>query len=87
MLVNIAAAAAYFYFNWRYFRLVTIVLARPRMEKLPVIGAFLLNYALFYVCSVLEFNLLVNWALFFVLLFVETLPYCKKSGAGRSFFR
>lgn len=76
-LISLIAAAAYYYFNWRYFKLVSVMLAAPRMKKLPVLGAFLLNYGLFYVCSILEFNLLVNWALFFVLLLVETLLCCK----------
>ncbi|WP_418665829.1 GGDEF domain-containing protein [Allofournierella sp.] len=77
MLINLITAAAYFYFNWRYFALVTRVLGRPRMAKLPAVGVFFLNYILFYVCSVQEWTLLVNWGLFFAFQFAESLLYCK----------
>lgn len=78
MWINLAAAAAYFYFNWRYFGLVDAVHRRPRYAKLRIMGAFLLNYAMFFACSMLEWNLLVNWGLFFLAQFAETVLYCKK---------
>ena len=77
MLVNLTVAAAYFYFNWRYFTLVTAATQRTHMAKLPVVGAFLINYILFFLCSALEFNLIVNWGLFFIFLLVETLLYSR----------
>lgn len=78
MWINLAAAAAYFYFNWRYFALVNAVQRRPRYAKLRVVGAFLLNYAMFYLCSWMEWNLLINWGLFFLAQFGETTLYCKR---------
>lgn len=78
MWINLAAAAAYFYFNWRYFALVDAAQQRPRYAKLRVVGAFLLNYAMFYLCSLMEWNLLINWGLFFLIQFGETTLYCKR---------
>lgn len=77
MLMSILVAAAYFYFNGCYFRLAAAVLEYPRVRKLFAAGAFVLNYVLFYVCSILEWNLIINWGLFFISLFAETLVYCK----------
>lgn len=76
-LINLAAATAYFYFNWRYFAWTSAVLRLPRRRNLPVVGAFFLNYGLFVLCSILELNLIVNWALFFLLLWGETQLYCR----------
>lgn len=77
MWINLAAAAAYFYFNWRYFALVNISQQRPKYAIFRVTGAFLLNYAMFYLCSTLEWNLLINWGLFFIVQFGETVLYCR----------
>ena len=54
MWINLAAATAYFYFNWRYFSLVGAVHRQPRYAKFWIIGAFFLNYAMFYICSTME---------------------------------
>lgn len=83
---SLITAVTYFYFNWRYFALVSESLQIPRLGKLPVAGSFILNYGLFYVCSVLELNLIFNWALFFLLLFFETRLYCGKRWRSPLFF-
>lgn len=77
MVENLIVAMAYFYFNYRYFALASAMLQRPHVPKRFVVGTFFLNYALFYICSILELNLLLNWAMFFLFLFVESIPYCK----------
>lgn len=79
---NVIVAVAYFLFHYHYFALVTTVLQRPRMSKKLVVATFLLNYAVFFVCSVLEFNLIFNWALFFLVLLGETVCLC--GGSWRS---
>lgn len=86
MLENLMVAAAYFYFHYRYFAMATVTLERPHMPKRLMAGAFLLNYALFIVCSILELNLLLNWALFFLCLLVESVPYCKNGWRTALFF-
>ena len=73
MWINLAAAAAYFYFNWRYFALASAVLQQPRMSKRLVLTSFFLNYTLFFVCSMLEWTLMVNWGLFFLFQLAETM--------------
>lgn len=86
MFKNLIVAAAYAYFHYRYFALVTHILQQPRMRKRHIAGAFFLNYLLFYACSILELNLILNWALFFLLLLLETLPYCQNSWRNALFF-
>ena len=81
MLLILLTAAAYFYFNWQYFRAVKTIGQPPRLRIWLILTSFVGNYLFFYVCSVLEFPLILNWFLFAFLLFFETLLYTK--GAGR----
>nr|WP_122011647.1 GGDEF domain-containing protein [Maliibacterium massiliense] len=73
MLLVLLTAAAYFYYNWQYFSMVRGVRLMPRMRVGLVVASFFLNYLFFYMCSVLEFPLVLNWFLFAFLLFLETL--------------
>lgn len=84
ILSSILAPLTYFYFNWRYFALIATTLRRDRMKKGAVLASFFFNYILFFVCSVLELNLIVNWGVFFLFLLGETCIYCR--GAWRSAF-
>lgn len=77
MWINLFAAAGYLYFNWRYFALAAAVLRRPRFPKLLLAVTFVINYTLFYLCSMLEWTLMVNWGLFFLFQFAETALYCR----------
>ncbi|WP_049729715.1 GGDEF domain-containing protein [Dorea sp. D27] len=86
MYINIIVAVSYFYFNWSYFRLVSKVLRFPPMPKIFVAGSFLVNYAMFFLCSILQFNLLVNWGLFFLVLLTESFFYCRKEFQTALFF-
>lgn len=86
MMMNLIVAAAYFYFHYRYFALVSVTLQRPHLGRLLVAGTFLLNYALFYLCSILELNLILNWALFFLCLLGESVLYCKNRWRTSLFF-
>lgn len=86
MLKNVFVAIAYFYFHCRYLALVAVTLRRPRIAKPFVVATYFLNYMLFFVCSVLELNLIFNWALFFLLLLGETLHFCKTKGNIALFF-
>lgn len=86
MLLNIIVAMSYFYFNWRYFKLSSVVLRFPSLSKAFVAATFLGNYAMFYICSMLQLNLLVNWALFFLLLLGETFFYYKRNLRAALFF-
>lgn len=82
----LSAAAAYFYFNWRYFSLVSVVLQKPRVSKLVIVWTFMLNYGLFVVCGMQEWNLIINWGLFFLFQLVETAFYCRDGWRVPLFF-
>lgn len=77
LFINFFTPLCYFYFNWKYFSFVTASLQILRIKKGITIAAFFVNYALFWICSILEFNLIVNWLFFFLFLLCETLVYCK----------
>lgn len=86
LVVFLASGAAYFDFNWRYFTLLTKAQGLKRMRLGIVLGAFAVNYLLFFACSILELNLVMNWGLFFVFLLGETLLYCGKCRRGALLF-
>lgn len=86
MYINMIVAASYFYFNWSYFMLVSKVLGYPPLPKKFAAGTFLVNYAMFFICSILQFNLLVNWGLFFLLLLGESFYYCRREFRPALFF-
>lgn len=73
-------AGAYFYFNWQYFSFI------KKQDRLPVFRVwfvllcFAANYLFFLLCSALELHLILNWFLFAVLLYLETLIYGRGQG-------
>lgn len=77
MHLLLLTAAAYFYFNQRYFCMAEKFCEMQSPRRLFVPLCFVVNYSFFYLCSVLEFPLTVNWFLFAFLLFFETLLYNK----------
>lgn len=85
-MVTLLTPMAYFYFNWRYFALVTAALKLPHMRRPLVVAAFLINFPLFYLCSLLELNLIFNWSAFFVFLMAETCWYCRGRGKEPLYF-
>lgn len=68
----------YFYQNWQFFRYAESVLMKP-VKRWSIVLSFILNYTLFTACSVLHFQLVVNWLLFSVLLFIEILCFFRCS--------
>ncbi len=74
-VVTLLTAAAYFYFNRRYFLLVTEQKQMTCLRTRFAAVCFVLNFLSFLVFGALELHLIVNWLLFAVLLFVETLLY------------
>lgn len=80
ILVILLSAAAYFYFNWRYFLLVFEQKQMPDMRVRFVVVCFVVNFLSFMLFGRLEQHLIVNWLLFAVLLFVETLFYEGRDG-------
>lgn len=72
MLKLLLTATAYLYFHGRYFRLAKGLGQNSCMSSWFVLLSFVVNYGFFYVCSVLEFSLVINWLFFAVLLLFET---------------
>lgn len=78
----VLSSITYFYYHWHYFD-TTQKLVSMRQRRIGLILlSFTVNFLFFCLCSVLEFSLIVNWSLFFILLFFETLFY--NGGNGRS---
>jgi len=77
MFFLLLTAVTYFYYNRQYFSLI------KRLDKIHVLHtwfvlvSFAVNYLFFFLCSILEFPLIMNWFLFAFLLFFETLLYNK----------
>lgn len=86
MILHLVISAAYLYFHCRYFMLIDATFERSKSSRLWVIITFFLNYALFYICSILQLNLIINWIVFFIFLFLETIIYCMKSCKAMLFF-
>lgn len=74
LLPLILIALIYFYQNWQFFRYAESVLMKP-LKRRWIVLSFVLNYTLFIVCSFMQFQLVVNWLLIFVLLFIEILCF------------
>lgn len=75
--VNIFTPVCYFCFNWNYFSFVKASLQMERGKKAITVVTFFVNYLLFWICSILQLNLIVNWLFFFLFLFCETFIYCR----------
>lgn len=78
MIASLVTASVYLYFHIRYFKLVDITLKCNNNSKFILTIAFFLNYALFFICTMLQLNLIINWMLFFIFLLSETIAYCRK---------
>ena len=70
LLTFFAAGAAYFYFNWQFLALADECFGK-KTSVLRAIGVFVLNYAVFTGCSLLQLHLIANWSIFFCFLMAE----------------
>lgn len=70
---TIAPAICYFIFNWQYFRCVESILSVKPMHRWGLVSTFLLNFGVFYLCTIFKFHLISNWLIFLGLLFAEQL--------------
>ncbi|MBT9776949.1 diguanylate cyclase [Clostridium sp. MCC353] len=75
MFIILLVGAVYFYFNWQYFHLASQLMESIKPRLGLVITSFGVNYIFFFICSILEFPLILNWILFAFLLLFETLLY------------
>lgn len=70
--VTLPSAICYFIFNWNFFHCTAFVLSTDRIRCRHLIWTFLLNFSVFFLCTILKLHLIVNWNVFLVLLFWET---------------
>lgn len=64
---------AYFYYNWYFFKYTESILEKPGIKVRYITASFLINYALFFVCSYLQLHLIINWSIFFFFLLAEVM--------------
>lgn len=81
LFITLLSAITYFYFNRQYFCLVCEQKRMPESRIPFTIVCYVVNFLCFTLFSHQELPLVVNWLLFAVLLFVETLFY--GGGDGR----
>lgn len=75
MLKVLLTASSYFYFHNRYFRLTKELRQEACLREWFILISFVVNYAFFFVCSIMESPLIANWFLFAFLLLFETVVY------------
>lgn len=62
---------AYYYYNWYFFKYMEIILEIPQVKTRYILAAFAVNYVVFFLCSILNFHLIVNWCIFCCFLLAE----------------
>ncbi|MCQ4636644.1 GGDEF domain-containing protein [Anaerovorax odorimutans] len=70
VLLVLVVGVAYFYFNWQFMAFVDDCFGRERKAG-QIVCTFVINYAVFYICSSLQLHLIANWTIFFIFLVVE----------------
>lgn len=77
VFIILLTASSYFYYNLSYFHFVNRQNQMPELRKGLIVLFFVFNYAVFVTFTALEIHLIMNWSCFAVLLFAETLLYCR----------
>lgn len=49
----------------------------PRVKTRYILVTFVINYAVFILCTIIELHLIINWYIFFICLFVEVSLLCR----------
>lgn len=75
----LTTAICYFYFNWQFFHTVASVLEVKKPGLKSLLYTFFLNYAVFTICSLVSWHLIINWMFVLVLLLFEMIIFFKKS--------
>lgn len=84
LLTAVFVAAAYFYYNWQFFQYEREMLNIQQKKVGQIQVAFLGNYVFFMVMSLLNIHLCINWTLFLLILFMETV-FIFKCPTGRAY--
>ena len=77
MTILLLVSLTYFFYNFYFFRYVSIVMDMPRVKTRYILVTFVINYAVFILCTIIELHLIINWYIFFICLFVEVSLLCR----------
>lgn len=78
-LVTLPSAICYSIFHYHFFNCTASVLSDDRIRPLDLLWTFFLNFGIFFICTIWQFHLIVNWNIFLVLLLFETRILLKQS--------
>lgn len=70
------SAGSYYLYNKMYFRLACRSQQKSDMSKTWMNVTFIFNFIIFYICSALELELVLNWIIFTLFIFIETYYFC-----------
>lgn len=68
----VLSAITYYYYNKFYFRLVCNSQLLEDKKNQWIFLSFIINFSVFYVCTILEVELIINWLIFTLFIFLET---------------
>lgn len=71
-LISLSAVPAYYFFHYEYFHFVRSVTSMTEPKKKQEFIYFLINISLFFICTVAQCHLMLNWFLYLLFLLVET---------------
>ena len=77
MTILLLVSLTYFFYNFYFFPYVSIVMDMPRVKTRYILVTFVINYAVFILCTIIELHLIINWYIFFICLFVEVSLLCR----------
>lgn len=74
----LGSALTYIFFHYMFYRMAGEVLESEKISRVKIILLFLCNYALMTTYSVLQINLIINWALIFAFFLLSLLILFRK---------
>lgn len=72
IILTFLSAVSYYFYNKMYFRLVCNIQHITDQKKKWVLISFIINFTIFFICSMLKFDLFYNWLIFSFFIFLET---------------
>lgn len=84
-LQTFLSAGSYYVYNQMYFRLACRSQQKSEMSKKWINMTFIFNFIIFYICSALELELVLNWIIFTLFIFMETYYLCHSELTNAAF--
>lgn len=79
------SAGSYYLYNQMYFRLASRSQQKSDMTRKWMNITFVINFIIFYLCSALELELVLNWIIFTLFIFIETYYLCHSELTNAAF--